>query len=383
MKRIKRVSLLTAVVLVMAVTLYGTQRYSTYEAEQEEVRKFQQLAFKGYSAINTGRDEEALKQYEAAVAIYDKDDASLSDLATLYRKKGRIKEARALYEKAYKVEQDKYKHLYNAALCDYLLEDYDSAVKKVMELMHQDKKRSKYYRLLAISHFANGEREKAMGAYAVLMQRKSYQNDELLKKVKSAYDALEVKPEPEELRFAYEDTDAVEELEDLMQRYVEEGYDIKALRTAQKILGIEEEHNGAHKMAAELFYRHDVMDEAGRHAEAVSVHDARSLEMLGGIQQRIGEHEKALESYERSYAMQPKTELLRAMAVCAFHAKRTKEMAEYLERLGEFDPQLAHRVVYALETKSGVTHTTWEKLEYLIKDDLLGLYCDLRGCHDA
>lgn len=382
MKRIKRVSLLTAVVLV-AVTLYGTQRYSTYEAKQGEVRKFQQLAFKGYSAINTGRDDEALKYYEAAVAIYDKDDASLSDLATLYRKKGRIKEARALYEKAYAAKKDKYKHLYNAALCDYLLKDYGKAIEKVTELMHQDKKRSKYYRLLAVNYFAKGEKEKAMGAYAVLMQRKSYQNDELLKKVKSAYDALEVKPEPQELRFAYEDVDDVEELEELMQRYAKEGYDIKALRTAQKILGIQDDHDGAHKIAAELFYRHNVMDEAGRYAEAVSEHDARSLEVLGGTYQRMGEHHKAIEAYERSYAMQPKKELLRAMAVCAFHAKKSEAMEGYLERLSETDPQLAHRGVYALETKSGVEHNTWEKLEYLIKDDLLGLYCDLKGCHDA
>lgn len=382
MKVLKIVSI-AAAVLLAGFTFYGTQRYSAYEAKQEEVRTFQQLAFKGYSAINTGAHDKALEYYEAAVAIHDADDASLRDLATLYRKKGRIKEARALYEKAYAAKRDKYDHLYNAALCDYLLKDYGKAIGKVTDLMHRDRKRSKYYRLLAVSHFTNGEREKAMGAYAVLAQRKSYRNDELLKEVKAAYDMLEVKPEPQELRFAYEDTDAVEELEDLMQRYVEEGYDIKALRTAQKILGIQDDHDGAHKMAAELFYRHNVMDEAGRYAEAVSEHDARSLEVLGGTYQRMGEHHKAIEAYERSYAMQPKKELLRAMVVCAFHAKKSEAMEGYLERLSETDPQLAHRVVYALETKSGVEHNTWEKLKYLIKDDLLGLYCDLKGCHDA
>ena len=58
-------------------------------------------------------------------------------------------------------------------------------------------------------------------------------------------------------------------------------------------------------------------------------------------------------------------------------------MENYLSRLGELDPQLSHRVVYALETKSGVEHSVWEKLNYLITDDLLSFYCNLKDCNAA
>jgi tetratricopeptide (TPR) repeat protein len=382
MKVLKFFAAMSAAVL-LALVLYGVQRYNDYEAQQDDVRRFQQLALQGYGAVNAGKSEAAIGYYEAAIGIHDRDAASLSDLATLYRGQGRIEAAGRLYAQAYAAEPDSYRHLYHAALCDYLQQRYDDAAQKATELMHRDRKRGKYYRLLAASRFGAGKREEALGYYAVIVQRESDRNDTLLQDVQRAYAALEHKPEPHRLTFAYEETDDVGKLAELMRRYEREGYDIKALRTAQKILEITPGHDEAHKMAARLFYAHDAMNEAYRHASAVGEHDAESLEILGGTHQSFGEHDAALEAYERSYAMQPKKELLRAMAVCAFHGRRFEAMLVAIGRLEQYDPQLAHRVAYAIETEGGVEHGIWEKLSYLITDDLLGLYCDFRGCHDA
>ena len=375
----------TALPLLLAagLTLYGYERYSTYESKQDEVRTFQQLALGGYSAVNAGADDKALQLYEAAIAIHDGDDASLGDLATLYRRKGRIEEARTMYEKAYAAKSDKTQYLYNAALCDYILGDHDAVITRVTALMHKDRRRSKYYRLLALSHFAGGDEATALGYYAVLVKRRSYGNDNLLVEVKAAYDVLAEKPKPQPLTFAYEQTDAVPELVEWMRRYEKEGYDIKALRTAQKILTMQPDHDSAHKTAATLFYAHGAMADAHRHAAAVKSPDARSLEILGGTHQSFGEYGKAIDAYERAYAAKPGKELLRAMAVCAFQDGRTDAMEGHLHRLRQIDPQLAHRLTYALETRGGITHDTWEKVGYLLKDDLLAVYCDLSGCGDA
>lgn len=167
-----------------------------------------------------------------------------------------------------------------------------------------------------------------------------------------------------------------------MYRYKSEGYDIKSLRTSQKILHANPKHNGANKTAAELLYTHNVLSDAYRYVTKVEDHDARSLEILGAVYQNAGELEKAIDVYERSYAKEPKKDLLRAMVVCTMGAKKEKDMNNYLKRLSHIDPLLSTKLIYALETKNGVKHGFLDTFTYLAKVEFFEGYCKVAGCEE-
>lgn len=162
MKKIKTVGI---VLLLIPLILGGYLliQYYQYIDKQSDVREFQTLAFKGYTLVNARKNSEAIKAYEEAIEIYDKDDKSLADLAMLYRMEGDFKKAAVFYDKAYRADNDNYKHLYNSALMDYLLKNHRSSIDKLTKLIHLDKPASKYYKFLALNYAALKDNERAMG----------------------------------------------------------------------------------------------------------------------------------------------------------------------------------------------------------------------------
>jgi tetratricopeptide (TPR) repeat protein len=356
--------------------------YYDYEQEQERVKTFRTLAFQGFQARGAGKTEEAIASYEAALALHDKEPTTLNSLASLYRESGRIGEAEALYVRAYEVNGDDTAARYNAALCSYLLKAYDTAIARAEYLIHHDGNYGKYYRLLAMSHFAREERETAFGYYGVLAQRGDYRGDDWLAPLVAAYDALETKPEPTPVVFAYEKTGDAEALLTLMVKYEKEGADIKALRTARKVLARDPGNEAAHAAAARLLFAHGALEQVYAHTSKLESPGAALLQLQGASLQRLQRYDEAIQSYERAYAEAPQKELLRALAVCAFAMNDAEAAEQYLGWLGDADPRLAHRLRYAIETKNGAEHSAWEKLRYLALDEIYRLYC-LTGCGDA
>jgi len=380
MFKIKHIALVS-VALFVAFASYAGYTYHTYEQKQEEVKAFRDLALKGYAAVNANRNDEALAHYEKAVALYDKDSRSLKDLAYLYRKKGETAKARELYQKAYDANNDDFKALFNAALLDYVLKDHNASIKKAKTLIDHNKNATKYYRLLAANYYALGMKKEAFENYAVLKQR-GYKKigDALTKEVAEAYEALKAKPEAKPVVYAYTKTDDIKELEKLMLKYKKEGYDMKSLRTAQKILFSEPENDAANKTAATLLHAHNANKEAYDYAKAVKNHDAQSYEALGASCQNRAEYAEAIEAYEKAYALKPSKELLRAMAVCALKKDDVEKLAEYVDKLYEIDPLLATKLLYAIEIQSGIKHTITDKIVYLMKLEYYKLYCKVAGC---
>lgn len=372
--------LLSLAIFMFASTGYLYYIYDSYEQKQQDVREFQNLAFQGYSAVNARDYVRALDSYKKAVAIYDKDSKSLADLASLYRQKGDMKNAKKFYEKAYTAKKDNPKNLYNLALCNNILGEYDESIENLMELMHVDKRSTKYYRLLSLNYYKLKKYEKALGYYAVLVQRNSYADDNASKDVRALYEESSPKPKPTHILHKYTKTDDKKELFSLIEVYKKEGYDIKALKAANKILMQEPENDKANKIAAELLYMHKSYNEAYNYVSRVKEYDARSYEILGAIHQKAKNYKMALEAYESSYKLQPKKEVLRAIVVSAAGVGNSEKAATYLKELEEIDPLLATKLMYALELKSGAKNGTYEKLLYLAKVEVLKLYCKVDGC---
>gem|GEM_PF-3244506 len=382
MKKIKYIAF--AIVLIVTGAFgYVVSKIYTDEAKQNEVREFRALAFKGYTLVNLGKDEEAIEAYEKAVAIYDKDPRSLSDLAMLYRKRGELEKARKYYLKAFDAGQDRYHYLYNASLVQYMLGEYEEVIENVERLLHIDGNRLKYYKLLTAAAYAKGDKKRAFGYYRVLDERGGDTEDEFLQAVRSEYEALEEKPQSLEVVYRYQLIDDEAELEVLMHEYEREGYDIKALRTAQKILLSNESHDGANMMAAELFSKHNEFNEAYYYVSKINNHNARSLKILGASLQNRGEYKEAIEAYERSYAKEPSNDLLRAMAVCAWRDKDEQKMFHYLAKLKAADPLLATKLIYAMGIESGVENSFFDKLIYFAKVEFYKGYCKIVGCEQT
>ncbi|MBN2722363.1 MAG: hypothetical protein JXQ77_06040 [Campylobacterales bacterium] len=370
--------------IVMAgIAAWIGYRYYAYETEQNKVRVFQETALNAYNAYAGGKNDEALKLYQEAVALYDKDDRSLHSIAALYRHKGDMANARKYYARAYELNPDDFEAGYAVALVDHMLKDYTKSAGEALSLIHHDGPQIKYYRLLAVNMYKTGKYDDAYGYYAHIKASGQYEGDELLAPLAQAYEKLAKKPAAKEIANEYKVTNDIAQLEKLMARYQKEGYDMKALRTAQKIVSIRSNHDGANRTAAELYVKHNALLEAMKHIENIAKHDGRTLEIKGAGLQRIGAFAPALEAYERSYALKPSDDLLRAMSICAALSGDIQKSAKYMAILEQKNPYMAHQLAYALETKAGIEHTKADKLIYLALEDWYALVCKLKGCEDT
>lgn len=381
--KILKYSMYSLIVMIFIMTGYIVNNYYEYEAKQNNVKEFRTIALKAFSLKAQGNYPQAIGMYEKAFKLYDKEHTSLADAADVYRKLGYIKQAKELYKKAYSVKNNRYNYLQNQALCEYLLKEYDESIKNINYLIHQDRIKSKYYKFLALNYYAKGDKDKAFGYYGVIANGEKYKNDKQLESLKKEYHNLETKPKPLSIVYKYKKTNNIKELESLAKEYQKDGYDIKALRASQKILFKEADNQFANKMVAELYFNHAELYEAHKYALKITEHDAKTLKILGASYQQRQEFKKALDAFEKSYAKEPNKDVLKAMIVCAVGANMIGDVENYIVRLTKIDPLLATKLIYAMETKSGVEHNFFDKVVYLTKLEFYKGYCDLKGCDDA
>jgi tetratricopeptide (TPR) repeat protein len=353
-----------AVTVLLGGGILGTEYYR-FQKKQNDVRAFQAYALEGFKLRAMNRPKEAAAAYEQAYAIHKKDAQTLTDMADVYAHLGDSEKAAKLYEEAFGTDRDRHDALYNAALCDYALGRFDAALEKTQRLLHLDRRRSKYIKLIALAHHALGETQKALGYYARLAKNSRYANDASLKELRALYEGAPETVKPVEILFDYEKTEDGAELFALAQKYEAEGFDIKALRSYQKILSSEHENEKARLGAGKLFKKHGARAEALEHFLALDDPDAKTLESIGALYHGMKRYDKALEYYEKAYALNKSAELARAMASAAFYLKDETKMARYLSELERLDPQTAHRLLYAMESEAGMEHSRWQTLQYL------------------
>ena len=373
--------------MILAIAFFGINGYIATrlylkEKKQEEVKTFQLLAYTGFEHASLGNEEEAFDIYTKAVSIYDKDSRSLSELARLHVKRNEFEQAKRLYLKAYEASKSDFGSYYNAALCEYHLQNYTQSIAIVEDLMHHHRRKEEYYGLLALSHYALGNKEEAFAYYATIYSPNRAIKGRDESALVEEFTALESKPEAKKYIFEYEESNDVTQLLQLMENYEKDGYAMKALRTAQKILKLEPSNNRANIMAAELLFSHGSLEEAYEYAKEVKDPDARILQIKGAGLHRMKRFDEAIEAYEQSYEKKPLNDLLRAMAVCAYALSDIDRLAEYVERLGRKDPRLEHNLVYTFAIMSGKEHTLYEKYIHIAWDEIYKLYC-LFGCSDA
>jgi tetratricopeptide (TPR) repeat protein len=373
--------------LILAIAFFGINGYIATrlylaEKKQEEVKTFQHLAYTGFEHVSMGREEEAFDVYTKAVSIYDKDSRSLSELARLHVKKNEFEQAKRLYLKAYKTNKSDFGSYYNAALCEYHLKNYTKSIAIVEDLMHHHRRKEAYYQLLALNHYALQNKEEAFAYYATIYSpnRVVKGNDESA--LAKEFTSLKSEPEAKKYIFEYEQSNDIAQLLQFMENYEKDGYAMKALRTAQRILELEPSNNKANIMAAELLFNHGSLEEAYKYAKEVMNPNARILQIRGAGLHRMKKFNEAIEAYEQSYEKKPLNDLLRAMAVCAYALKDVDRLAEYVDRLGENNPGLQHNLMYAFAINSGKEYTLYEKYIHTAWDEVYKLYC-LFGCEDA
>ncbi len=369
MKLLKYTLLFISLLLLLLFGFMGYS-YDQYQDEQSRVRSYHALAFEGYSAIAHGQKQQAQEAYEKAVALYDKESSTLTALADIYQEAGDMKRAGELYTKAYHAKPDETTAYYNAALCDYAQGAYRESIAKILHLVDQHKKDSAYYKLLVANYFKLGENAKAFGYLALLDAEGRYRDNALLKPVWEAYDALDSKPTPTPFVFAYEQTDDPQGLKKIIDRYIQEGKDLKALATARKLLMLEPTSDYAHLAIATLLANHKALKSALPHLLKVQHHTAKSWVLLGGAYQKQKVYDKALSAYEKGLALSREPDTLRAMVVCALKLRDGKRAFEYLNQLEEMAPRLAHKLRYALEINAKIKHTPWQTAWYLLVDRL-------------
>jgi tetratricopeptide (TPR) repeat protein len=364
MKKTKHLLWFVPALLLAAGAVLGWE-YRQYQNEQNAVHAFRTHALKGFRLRAQNRPEEAAEAYEKAYVIHQKDAQTLMDMAGVYAQLGDTEKAARLYAEAFDADSDRYDALYNAALCDYTLGHYDAALDKAQRLLHLDRKRTKYYRLIALGHYALGRTQKALAYYTRLAKNSRYANDEALKELRVLYGASPETVKPVEIVFEYETAEDTAALFALAKKYESGGFDVKALRSYQKILLSEPENAKAHVGAGKLLKKHGVRAEALEHYLAINAPDAEALEDIGALYHGMKRYDRALPYYEKAYAQNESAELARALASTAFYLKDEKKTMRYLSELQRQDPRTAHRLLYAMETESGMEHTRWQTLRYL------------------
>ena len=364
MKKMKHLLWLLPALLLAAGAVLGWE-YRNYQNEQNNVHTFRAYALEGFRLRAQNRPVEAAEAYEKAYKIHKKDAQTLMDMASVYAQLGDAEKAAKFYAEAFDADTDRYDAFYNAALCDYALGRYDAAQQKAQRLLHLDRKRSKYYRLIALGFSGLGKREEALAYYARLAKNSRYKNDEALKELRALYETSPETVKPIEIVFEYEKTEVAAELFALAQKYEAEGFDVKALRSYQKILLSEPKNAKVHDGAGKLLKKHGVRDEALEHFLAIEAPDAKALEAIGALYHGMKRYDRALPYYENAYAQNKSPELARALASAAFYLKDEQKTARYLAELERQDPRTAHRLLYAMETEAGMEHTRWQKLRYL------------------
>jgi tetratricopeptide (TPR) repeat protein len=352
-------------------------KYYRHEMLQDQVRTFQAHALEGFKLRAMNRPEEAAIEYEKAYKLHHADTKTLMDMASVYVQMAQYEKAFRFYLEAYQADPDAYEALYNAALCDVALKRFDAAAERAQKLLHIDRKRSKYYSLIARSLWQNGQKDEALSWYALVQRNTNTIDAEMA----AQYEEKKQNITPKSVVFTYENTEDTQALFSLATRYESEGFDVKALRSYEKILIAEPENEKAHLGAAALLQKHGSNAEAMEHYGLISHPDAAILEKIGSLHHGLKAYEKALEFYERSYALHPHAELLRAMVSAAFYLGNEQKVNEYFAKLQRLDPLLAHQLLYAMESQAGMKHTPKQTLLYLAKELWYGW---LQGdTHDA
>ncbi len=338
---------------------------------------FQESALKGYTLYSKGDMQGAKQAYDEAYAIYPNDAMTLQDMGNVYATFGKTKEATHFFHEAYRLDNDKYEALYKATLGELMLGNTTQAIQMITTLIHKDTKRTKYTRVMALALEKEGKMDEALAYYAYTIKNKKYLSDTKLEALKQAY---ELKPlAPVEIVFEYETTENIEELVALMQRYKKEGYDTKALRSAQKILLQEPEHILALRMAGDLMKEHGSNQEALAYLTQIEPKDAYVHESIGAVYHRIREYAKALEYYELALEEKPNEELVRAACSVSFYLKDTQRIEQYFNQLEKLNPLMAHNLLYAMEADSGKKHTVREKVQHIALGYWYGMLSALKN----
>lgn len=366
MKFIKFTSL-SLLVAILAISLFIGYKYKQYEAKQDEVRLFQKLAFDAMQSRMIAQNEKAKDLYEKAIAIYDKEPKSLEGLAAIYRNEKRYKEAKNLYLKIFEIDSGNYSMLYNVALCEYLDNDFNASIATLEKLLLLDDAKKNYIRLLSANFAKTNQMQKALSYYASIKNAVA-KDDVFLKDVIEAYGNNEVLATSFE--FDYEKTDDIALLESIMQKYLKQNLDIKALRTAQKILKFNENHQDANKQATILYDKYNQSKMAFYHSQKVKDKDDVILEIYAKGLRTNGEFAKSIEIYDKLYKKTKKSDFLRLKALMALSIKDDELFNKSVLELENADPLLANKFIYALETEAGMVHTFWHKLRYVALNEL-------------
>lgn len=326
------------------------------------MRSFQKFALQGLEFHASNQAQKAAEAYEKAYALHKKDTKTLVDMADVYIQLKEYKKAAQIYLEAYESDHDEYKALYKAALSQEQLQNYTKVKEYATTLIHMDRKRSKYFRLIARSLWQEGQKEQALSWYALV---RDSDRDAIDKAMAKEYVAQKESITPQKLEFKYEATEDVKELFALAQEYKTDSYDIKALRSYEKILQVEAKNEKAHKNMAELLQKHKAYDKALYHYQAITEPDAQTLENIGALYHSMQKYKEALAFYEDAYALNAHDELLRAMVSSAFYLKDQEKMSRYFEQLQRKNPLLANKLIYAIEATAGMEHSSSQTLLYL------------------
>ena len=336
-----------------------------YEAEKfaHEKYAFQNAALKGYTLHSKGDIRGAKKAYDEAYALYSKDAVTLEDMGNVYARLGFTQEATNFFYQAYQYDNDKFDALYKAGLGYLSFGEFDKALEVANILIHKDKRSTKYTRLIALALEKQGKINEALGYYAYTIKNKKYHSDPILENLKNAYKNSDINPV--EIVFEYEKVEDTKALIKLALEYEKNGFDIKALRSFQKILLENPTHKLALQKVGELLKKHESNHEALEYFSQIEDKDAIIHEHIGALYHRIREYEKALKHYELALSQKTSEELLRAACSVSFYLKDEKRIEKYFSRLQEVNSRMAHDLLYAMEASLGKEHTVVEKLHHI------------------
>lgn len=352
---------------ILGISVFSYKTYDNYKIRENkiaEVLVFKDVAFKGYSALISGKYKEASRLYGEAYDIHKDDSKTLRDYAEALARTGEPKKAVVMYERGYlKSNYKNEEMLEKLAIMYFKIENYDKAIHYYKEAITRFRPRYTYIEKIILSLEAQGKTDEAMGYYAYVMQKDPtfFKGNKNLEKLVSLYDkdtkALDLLPK-------YDTDGDIDFLLVLGQKYEDEGLDTKALKAYDKVIAMEPNNQKANHYASDIMLRYGDYSHALEHLSRLTNRDFDVLMKIAASFQEIRNYDKAIEYYEKALKKDNSALLYKNLAASAFRNKDKKRVDKYLNLLKKKDPRMAYNFEHATAIGIGHNMSKQEKLVY-------------------
>ena len=356
-------------VIVLVFGGFSYKVYDNYKSREEKINhvlEFQKVAFKAYSKLMSGENKEAVKLYEEAVKLHDKDTKTLLDYSTALAKMGENKKSIEMYEKAYLSANYKNEEvLEKLAKANFDIQNYDKSIKYYKEAIERFRPKYRYIENIIIALDKQNKTDEAMKYFAYIQEKspryfigkKDFDkfSNIYTKDIKS-YDLLPL----------YDTTQNLEALLSLGEEYEKKGLDDKALKAYDKILYQDVNHQKANEKISNLLIKYKDYEYAIVHLETLDNDSLDVLNKKANAYHQIKNYEKAIEFYEQALKLEQNENIYKNLASCAFRMADKDKTMKYLKKLKELNPRMAYNFEYITLLSMGHEIDEEDRIEYHI-----------------